>query len=236
MNFIDPLTFRSDSHLGTPGLFRAYRMGNVAIANAPGTGVADDKSVYAYVPDIIRYFLNEEPLLANVETHLCREPAGLEYTLDDLDRPVVKMVGESGGYGMLVGPHATPGERAAYAEEIRRLGRGSAKPTAMMNLSGARSMTSTFGWDGPFACGDAFTRIEPASPRRAGPGSSRAARRPTPSPWSCRERPGRGAEPRFGGARSLGAAENETCHVVGSGSARRIGTDHVPHVAHDLLR
>ncbi len=119
-DFIDPLTFRPDSYVGTPGLFHAYQLGNVTIANAPGTGVADDKSVYAYVPEIIRYFLAEEPLLANVETHLCREPAGLDYTLDNLDRLVVKMVGESGGYGMLVGPHATQDERAAYAEEIRR--------------------------------------------------------------------------------------------------------------------
>ena len=119
-DFIDPLAFRPDSQLGTPGLFHAYRLGNVTIANAPGTGVADDKSVYAYVPDMIRYYLGEEPLLANVETHLCRDPESLAYTLDNLDRLVVKMVGESGGYGMLVGPHATPAERAAYAEEVRK--------------------------------------------------------------------------------------------------------------------
>ncbi len=119
-DFLDPLTFRPDSQLGTPGLFQAYRLGNVTIANAPGTGVADDKSVYAYVPDMIRYYLGEEPLLANVETHLCREPEALAYTLDNLDKLVVKMVGEAGGYGMLVGPHAAPAERAAYAEELRK--------------------------------------------------------------------------------------------------------------------
>ena len=119
-DFIDPLAFRPDSQLGTPGLFYAYRLGNVTIANAPGTGVADDKSVYAYVPDMIRYYLSEEPLLANVETHLCRDPESLEYTLDNLDTLIVKMVGESGGYGMLVGPHASPAERAAYAEEMRK--------------------------------------------------------------------------------------------------------------------
>ena len=118
-DFLDPLAFRPDSVLGTPGLFNAYRLGNVAIANAPGTGVADDKSVYAYVPEIIRYFLNEEPLLANVETHLCRNPEGLEYTLDNLDKLVVKEVGGSGGHGMLVGPHATPEERETFAEAIR---------------------------------------------------------------------------------------------------------------------
>ena len=119
-DFLDPLAFRPDSQLGAPGLFYAYRMGNVAIANAPGTGVADDKGVYACVPDIIRYFLGEEPLLANVETRLCRDPEGLEYTLDNLDRLVVKTVGGAGGQGMLVGPHAGAAERAAYAEDIRR--------------------------------------------------------------------------------------------------------------------
>ena len=118
-DFLDPLAFRADSLLGVPGLLHAFKLGNVALANAPGTGVADDKSVYAYVPDMIRYYLGEEPLLANVETHLCRRPDGLEYTLDNLENLVVKRVGESGGYGMLVGPHSTPGERADYAEQVR---------------------------------------------------------------------------------------------------------------------
>ncbi|MYC34514.1 MAG: circularly permuted type 2 ATP-grasp protein [Chloroflexi bacterium] len=118
-DFLDPSVFRSDSVLGVPGLMDAYRAGNVALANAPGTGVADDKSVYAYVPDMVRYYRNEEPLLQNVETHLCRNPESLAYTLDNLDKLVVKRVGESGGYGMLVGVHATPEERADYAREIR---------------------------------------------------------------------------------------------------------------------
>ena len=118
-DFLDPEVFRSDSVLGVPGLLYAYRRGNVALVNAPGTGVADDKSVYAYVPDMIRYYLREEPILGNVETYLCRTPEGLEYTLDNLERLVVKQVGGSGGYGMLVGPHATPAERAEYAEGIR---------------------------------------------------------------------------------------------------------------------
>ena len=118
-DFIDPREFRSDSLLGVPGLMDACRRGNVTLVNAPGTGVADDKSVYAYVPDMIRYYLSEEPLLANVETLLCRRPEDLEQTLDNLDRLVVKRVGESGGYGMLVGPHATPRERAEYAEQVR---------------------------------------------------------------------------------------------------------------------
>ena len=118
-DFIDPLVFRSDSLLGAPGLLDAYMRGNVALANAPGTGVADDKSVYAYVPDMVRYYTGEEPLLANVETYLCRRPRDLEYTLDNLHNLVVKRVGESGGYGMIIGPHATQEERADYAKGLR---------------------------------------------------------------------------------------------------------------------
>lgn len=118
-DFLDSVTFRADSLLGVPGLFNAYRTGNVVIANAPGTGVADDKALYSYVPRIIRYFLDEDPILANVETHLCREPDGLAYTLDHLENLVVKEVGGSGGYGMLVGPHSTASERVAYAARLR---------------------------------------------------------------------------------------------------------------------
>ncbi len=118
-DFLDPVAFRSDSLLGVPGLFSAYRTGNVVIANAPGTGVADDKALYSYVPRIIRYFLDEDPILANVETYLCREPDGLSYTLDHLEDLVVKEVGGSGGYGMLVGPHSTESEREAYAARLR---------------------------------------------------------------------------------------------------------------------
>lgn len=118
-DFVDPVTFRRDSVLGAPGLFHAYRAGNVVLANAPGTGVADDKAVYAFLPRIIRYFLNEEPILANVDTHLCREPEGLEFTLDNLRDLVVKEVGGSGGYGMLVGPHATGREREEFAARLR---------------------------------------------------------------------------------------------------------------------
>ena len=118
-DFLDPLVFRPDSLLGVPGLLHAYKLGNVALVNAPGTGVADDKSVYAYVPDMIRYYLGEEAILSNVETYLCRRPRDLEYTLDNLDNLVVKRVGESGGYGMLIGPHATPKEREEYAVQLR---------------------------------------------------------------------------------------------------------------------
>ena len=118
-DFLDPLVFRPDSLLGVPGLLRCCQLGNVTLANAPGTGVADDKSVYAFVPDMVRYYLNEEPLLSNVETYLCRRPDGLEYTLDNLQDLVVKRVGGSGGYGMLIGPHSTAREREDYAKEIR---------------------------------------------------------------------------------------------------------------------
>ena len=118
-DFLDPLAFREDSLLGVPGLLHAYQLGNVTLANAPGTGVADDKSVYAYVPDMIRYYLDEEPILANVPTRLCRRPEDLEYTLDNLEDLVVKRVGESGGYGMLVGPESTRREREDYAKEVR---------------------------------------------------------------------------------------------------------------------
>jgi uncharacterized circularly permuted ATP-grasp superfamily protein len=112
-DFLDPEAFRPDSLLGVPGLMGAYRAGKVALANAIGTGVADDKAIYAYMPRIIRYYLGEEPILSNVETHICREPEGLLYTLDHLAELVVKPVGESGGYGITVGPRATRTELEA---------------------------------------------------------------------------------------------------------------------------
>jgi len=118
-DYIDPLTFRRNSSLGVGGLFNAYRAGNVMICNAPGTGVADDKAVYAYVPDIIRYYLGEDAILPNIETYLCREPAQLDHVLANLDRLVVKAVGASGGYGMLVGPHASRKEREDFAAALK---------------------------------------------------------------------------------------------------------------------
>jgi uncharacterized circularly permuted ATP-grasp superfamily protein len=118
-DFVDPLIFREDSSLGVPGLFNAYRAGNVVVANALGTGIADDKAIYAYVPRLIRYYLSEEPILDNVETFLCREDKSLSHVLANLDKLVVKAVGESGGYGMLVGPHASKAEREAFGEKIR---------------------------------------------------------------------------------------------------------------------
>lgn len=113
-DFLDPQAFNPSSMLGVPGLVSAYRKGNITIANAIGTGVADDKAVYAYMPRIIRYYLSEEPILSNVETHICAEPEGLAYTLAHLDKLVVKPVGESGGYGLIIGPHATKEELAEF--------------------------------------------------------------------------------------------------------------------------
>jgi uncharacterized circularly permuted ATP-grasp superfamily protein len=118
-DFLDPLAFRSDSILGVPGLFNAYRAGNVAIANAPGTGIADDKAVYAYVPRIIKYYLDQDPILPNIDTFLCREEADLAHVLANLDKLVVKAVGESGGYGMLVGPHSTKAEQEEFALKVK---------------------------------------------------------------------------------------------------------------------
>src|SRR6267154_1336872 len=117
-DFIDPLAFRSDSILGVPGLFNAYRAGNVALANAVGTGVADDKAVYAYVPAIIRYYLGEEPILNNVETYLMTDPKQRQYCCANLDKLVVKAVGESGGYGMLIGPHSSAEQREEFKRAI----------------------------------------------------------------------------------------------------------------------
>lgn len=105
--FIDPEQFNPESLLGVRGLFKAYRAGRVSLANAVGTGVADDKAIYAYMPRIIRYYLDQDPILQNVDTHLCREPEGLSYTLSNLEDLVVKPVGESGGYGVVVGPKAS---------------------------------------------------------------------------------------------------------------------------------
>jgi len=117
--FIDPLVFRPDSLLGIPGLMEVYRAGRVAIANALGTGVADDKVIYAFVPQMIRYYLGEEPILANVPTYLCWEPQQQSHVLANLDKLVVKAANESGGYGMLVGPHATPEQREEFAGKIK---------------------------------------------------------------------------------------------------------------------
>jgi len=117
-DFIDPLAFRADSSLGVPGLFNAYRAGNVSMANALGTGVADDKAVYAYVPAIIKYYLKEDPILDNVETYLMSDPLQRKHVLGRLQDYVVKAVGESGGYGMLIGPHSTAEQRDEFRRRV----------------------------------------------------------------------------------------------------------------------
>ena len=118
-DFLDPSVFRSDSILGVAGLMDCYRAGRVAIANAPGTGVADDKLIYAYVPAVIRYYLDEEPIIENVPTYLCQRPDDQAYVLEHLGELVVKAVAEAGGYGMLIGPHATGDEIAEFAIKIK---------------------------------------------------------------------------------------------------------------------
>jgi uncharacterized circularly permuted ATP-grasp superfamily protein len=117
-DFLDPLAFRPDSHLGVAGLLNAYRAGNVSIANAIGTGLADDKALYAFIPAIIRFYLAEEPILDQVQTYLLSDPSDRQYVQEHLDSLVVKAVGESGGYGMLIGPHSTVREREAFRAKI----------------------------------------------------------------------------------------------------------------------
>ena len=117
-DFIDPAVFRPDSLLGVKGLIEVYKAGRIAMANAPGTGIADDKVIYAYVPKIIKYYTGEEAILPNVPTYICREDKDRAYVLAHLDELVVKAANESGGYGMLIGPHSTAAERDLFAEKI----------------------------------------------------------------------------------------------------------------------
>jgi uncharacterized circularly permuted ATP-grasp superfamily protein len=118
-DFLDPKTFREDSVLGVPGLMAAYKAGKVTIANAPATGIADDKAVYAYVPHIIKYYLGEEAILPNVPTYICSDPTQREHVIARMHELVVKPVNESGGYGILMGPHSTSAQRTEYADLIR---------------------------------------------------------------------------------------------------------------------
>ena len=172
--FLDPLIFRKDSMLGAPGLLNAYRAGNVTLANAPGTGVADDKAVYRYVPEMIRYYLAEEPILGNVPTYLGAHEADRRYILEHLDELVVKTVNGSGGYGMLIGPVATDAERDAVpppdrgrAARVHRPADARAQPHADLPRRAA-----------PGARRPAALRaLEPHHERRAGrPHARRAAR------------------------------------------------------------
>ena len=152
-DFLDPLAFRPDSALGVPGLMSAYQAGNVTLANAVGTGIADDKAVYSYMPEIMHFYLGEEPILKNVPTWRCREPEHLAYVLDHLEELVVKEVHGSGGYGMLVGPTRRQGAdrgvpRQAQARPRRassRSRRWRCRPARPSSTPASRRATSTCG-------------------------------------------------------------------------------------------
>jgi uncharacterized circularly permuted ATP-grasp superfamily protein len=140
-DFLDPNVFRRDSLLGIPGIMEVYRSGRVALANAPGTGIADDKAIYAYVPQMIKFYLAEEAILPNVPTYVCWDDKQCQHVLQNLERLVVKAVNESGGYGMLVGPHASQAERDIFRERISHDPRNYiAQPT--LDLSTAPIMTA----------------------------------------------------------------------------------------------
>ena len=139
-DFIDPLAFNKESLLGTPGLFEAYKKGNVVLVNAPGTGVADDKAVYAYIPKIIKYYLGEEAILQNVKTYICNEPDEMKYVIEHIDQLVVKQTDASGGYGMLIGPKSTKAEQVEFIAKIKANPRNYiAQP--MINLSRVPTLT-----------------------------------------------------------------------------------------------
>lgn len=134
--FIDPEVFNKESKLGVAGLMRAWKKGNIGLANAPGAGVADDKVIYAFVPDIIRYYLNEEPLIKNVKTYLCYDKEQRDYVINNIEKLVVKPANESGGYGMLVGPHSTKKERDRFVQLINENPRNYiAQPTLALSTS-----------------------------------------------------------------------------------------------------
>jgi uncharacterized circularly permuted ATP-grasp superfamily protein len=164
-DFLDPRVFRKDSVLGVPGLVGAYRAGNVSLANAIGTGVADDKVVYKYVPDMIKFYLSEEPILANVPTYLASNDKEKEYIITHLEKLVVKSANESGGYGMLVGPASTAKQRDEFKDLILKNPRNFiAQPT--LNLSRHPSFCGEAGFEGrhvdlrPYIlCGEKITIV-----------------------------------------------------------------------------
>jgi uncharacterized circularly permuted ATP-grasp superfamily protein len=135
-DFLDPEVFRPDSALGVPGLMRAWRRGKVGVANAPGAGVADDKVVYTFVPRIIRYYLDQDPILPNVPSYLCMNDSEREFVLANLDKLVVKPANESGGYGMLIGPRASEAEREHFRRQVCADPRNyMAQPTLMLSTA-----------------------------------------------------------------------------------------------------
>ena len=146
-DFLDPEAFRPDSMLGVPGLMEAYQAGNVALANAPGTGVADDKVVYAYVPRIIKYYLGEDAILPNVPTYICSEEADLAYVLEHMAELVVKAANESGGYGMLVGPHSTKEQRSKISQRRSAPTRATTSPSPRCRFRACRP-SATDGLEG----------------------------------------------------------------------------------------
>ncbi|MCA9774240.1 MAG: circularly permuted type 2 ATP-grasp protein, partial [Myxococcales bacterium] len=145
-DFLDPRAFNATSVLGIPGIMEVFREGRVAIANAPGTGIADDKAIYAYVPQIIEYYLGEKAILPNVPTYVCSDPKARAHVVENLDKLVVKAVNESGGYGMLVGPHASQAEREEFRRRVEANPRNYiAQPT--LGLSRAPTLTDA-GFEG----------------------------------------------------------------------------------------
>ncbi|MEM9953207.1 MAG: circularly permuted type 2 ATP-grasp protein [Chloroflexota bacterium] len=135
-DFLDALAFRDDSQLGVNGLFNAYRAGNVVLANAVGTGIADDKAVYAYVPAMIRYYLDQDPILQNIETYLLEDDTQRQHVIANIDKLVVKAVGEAGGYGMLIGPRSTKAQQADFIDAIERNPRNYiAQPTLALSTA-----------------------------------------------------------------------------------------------------
>ena len=172
-DFLDPLAFRPDSILGVPGLMNAYRAGNITLANAVGTGVADDKAVYSYMPEIVRFYLGEEPILKNVPTWRCREPDSCAYVLEHLDELVVKEVAGSGGYGMLIGP-------AADRKTARALRRRSSRPTRRTSSPSRRSRSPPRRPSSAPASRRATSTSAPSS----SPAPTRSASSPAASPAS----------------------------------------------------
>lgn len=134
--FLDPKVFNKDSVLGVPGLMKSWKQGKVALANAPGAGVADDKVVYAYVPQVIKYYLDQDPIIPNVQTYLCSDDKQRQYVIENIDKLVVKPANESGGYGMLVGPHSTKKDQAKFVELIQKSPRNYiAQPTLSLSTA-----------------------------------------------------------------------------------------------------
>ena len=156
--FIDPEAFRPDSMLGVPGIMRAWRAGNVALANAPGSGVADDKVIYSYVPEIIRYYMGEDAILPNVPTWRCSDTQQLDHVLANIADLVVKPANESGGYGMLVGPHATKAEHAEFPRTAEGRSAQLHRPADAGAVDGANALRRRRWSRATSICGRSFCR------------------------------------------------------------------------------